>query len=117
MRKKWMNAVVVIAILVAATSALADKAEVEKKAKKAVVSLDVKKMDAVEVFDKISTLSKIRIKTDGLPGTTPKVSMKLEKVSALDAIRMTAMMAGLDYTIVDNGILVSSKKKKIKIKK
>lgn len=118
MNRSWMSTVVVWGgLLLIASAALADKAEVEKKAKETNVTLSIKEMAVDKALDMISMMGGITIKKTEMPKDPPKVTADMKDVSVLEAVKIVAQIAALDYSIVDDGILVSVKLDMSRIKK
>ena len=112
MRKLLMGGVVVSCCFVLlASAALAGKAEIEKKAQEAKVTLSIKEMPADTALDLISKISGITIKKTDIPKDAPTVTAELKEVSVLDSVKFVTQLAGLTCAIVDDGIEVSGKKK------
>jgi len=112
MKNRLMNGVVVACgLMLLASVALADKAEIEKKAQETKVTLSIKEMAADKALDMVSMMSGITIKKTDIPKDAPKVTAELKDVSVLEGIKLITKLAGLTYTVVDDGIEVSGKKK------
>jgi hypothetical protein len=112
MKKLWVNGVLVTCgLMLLASVALADKAEIKKKAQKTAVTLELKEMPADKALDLISQKSGITIRKKDVPKDIPNVTASLKNVSVLDGIRLVTGMAGFTYVIEDDGIVVSCKKK------
>lgn len=111
-QKKWVTGVAVAcSLMLSASVALADKAEIKKKAQKTAVTLELKEMPADKALDLISQKSGITIRKTDVPKDIPNITASLKNVSVLDGIRLVTGMAGFTYIIEDDGIVVSSKKK------
>jgi galactitol-specific phosphotransferase system IIB component len=112
MKNQWMNGVMVACGLVLSASvALADKAAIEKKAQETKVTLSFKQMAVDQALDMVSMMGGIAIKKTDIPKDAPKVTAELKDVSVLEGIKLITQLAGLTYTVVDDGIEVSGKKK------
>jgi hypothetical protein len=112
MKKLWVNGVMVVfGLMLFVSVALADKAEIEKKAKETKVTLSLKDMAVDKALDMVSMLGGITIKKTDIPKDAPKVTAELNDVSVMDGIKFITTLAGLTYTVVDDGIEVSCKKK------
>jgi len=112
MRTSWVHGVMVaFGLMLLASVTLADKAEIEKKAKDTKITLSVKEMAVDNALDMVSMMGGITIKKTDIPKDAPKVTAELKDVSVLDGIKLITTLAGLTYTVVDDGIEVSGKKK------
>jgi hypothetical protein len=112
MKNRLMNGVVVAScLMLLASVVLADKAEIEKKAQETKVTLSIKEMAVDMALDMVSMMSGITIKKTDIPKDAPKVTAELKDASVLEGIKLITKLAGLTYTVVDDGIEVSGKKK------
>jgi len=103
--------VIACCLMLLASAALADKAEIEKKAQETKVTLSVKDVPANTALDLIAKISGITIKKTDIPKDTPKVTAELKEVTFIEVLKFVTKAAGLSYAIVDDGIEVSGKKK------
>ncbi len=111
MKKLWVNGVMVACgLMLLASVALADKAEIEKKARKTTVTLELREMPVDKALDLIARKSGITIRKTDVPKDIRNVTASLKNVSVLDGVKLVTVMAGLTYTIVEDGIEVSCKK-------
>ena len=90
---------------------LAGKADIEKRAKEATITLYIVEVPVDKALDMIAEAVDIPIKKRNMPTSVAKVTAEFEDVPVLEAIRFLAETANLDYAIVDDGIEVSGKKK------
>jgi beta-lactamase regulating signal transducer with metallopeptidase domain len=89
----------------------AGKAETKKRAKEATITLYIAEVPVDKALDMIAEAVDIPIKKRNMPKSVAKVSAEFEDVPVLEAIRFLAETANLKYTVVDDGIEVSGKKK------
>ena len=110
MDKWWTDGVAVASLfLLVANVAWADKAEVEKKAKETNITLSIREIAVDKALDMISLMGGVPIKKSEMPKDPPKVTADMKDISVLEAVKLVAQLATLDYSIVDDGILVSAK--------
>jgi hypothetical protein len=105
-------AAVVGGLLLVANVALAGKAEIEKQAKEAKLTLSLNNAAVGEALDMIAMFGGVAIKKKDSLKDAAAVTLELNEVSVLDAIEMIAKIADLTYTFVDDGIEVSKNKSK-----
>lgn len=112
MNRSWISGVVVACgLMLMAGVGLADKAAVEQKAQ-AGVTFHADNMAADKALDVIARVSMVTIKKVDMPAQVPKVTVDLQQVSVLNAVKIIADAAGFSYSISDDGFVVSGKKKK-----
>jgi len=112
MKMRLLNGVMVACgLMLLASVALAEKAEIEKKAQETKVTLSLKEMAVDKALDMVSMMGGITIKKTDIPKDAPKVTVELKDVSVLDGVKFITTIAGFTYTVVDDGIAVSGKKK------
>ena len=113
MTKYWMRGfVIACGVMLLASSTWADKAEVEKLAKKAKVTLSLKQTPTTNALSMIGMLGGVVINTTDIPKEAPLVTFEAKQMSVLDAVKTVTKIANLTYTITDDGIVVSGKKAK-----
>ncbi|MEI6147526.1 MAG: hypothetical protein WCS01_00375 [bacterium] len=111
MKKPLMQGIVVgLSFALLASAAWAGKAEVEKKAKEAIIpALSFKEVPVDKVIDLIAEKGGIVIKKVDIPKDAPAVTFEAKFISALEAVKIVASISDLKCAITDNGIEVSRK--------
>jgi hypothetical protein len=89
----------------------AGKADIEKRAEEATITLYIAEVPVDKALDMIAEAVDIPIKKRNMPKSVAKVTAEFEDVPVLEAIRFLAETTNLKYTVVDDCIEVSGKKK------
>ncbi len=88
---------------------LQDTAGLERKLQDSVISLNVQDVSASEILKMISKLSGVPIQVKSPLNSDQKLTLALQDAPVLDALKMVAGMADLEYALVADGIEVSQK--------